>query len=257
MSMDRNYRLLDTLENIGIAHNHVLTFFDTVDQSYYDTTLTQEQRVEKAISSIDSIISMDFEINEVVPLFGDDLHNYLDVLLMENEVFGSEDSNLGYASGDINNMYTTLYNEGIVDSFNKVTIMKIFDINESYYNQEVSVDSLISGLGTIENDWRNQNYSSGDPQAILVGTVLSISFKSIEWWEDHPDAGHLPFGGHDTISTALPPWAALDIAGGVIEGAHQLIISGGDFGWDTGKGVFLGAAGTSSGAALKLAKWLM
>lgn len=185
-----------------------------------------------------------------VELYGSDLHGevkdsikqYFDNQIIASRVLIDTASN--------NNAGVSLLNEiksqGLINDFEYNSLKTLIYHSYEAKAGQLAISDLETNVQNIKNAWLD---ADPEREMVFLASVVYVSEYSIDWWQDNPTQGDT------TYSTELAPWAAADIAGGIIGAGHQVIVSG-EVSWNTGKAAVLGAAATSAGATLRLAKWI-
>lgn len=145
--------------------------------------------------------------------------------------------------------------KGLIDGFEYLSLKESGQTIRESYEGNISDAELKSFVKNLEQSWIRRGYTERSEHGKISAIALSVSQSSVEWWEANPDAGFYEVSGR---INALPAWAALDIAGGVI-GASTAALGqyaiNGDINWQlVGWGAVSGAVSTSTGAAGKLVK---
>jgi hypothetical protein len=165
-----------------------------------------------------------------------------------NEFFTSESKD---SQGRYYDYLKEAYTIGIIDNFEFEQLNMIGQkLVENYYG-EISNTEFEQLLIKINNKWIAKNYSTDSETGQILAMSLSLSFSSIEWWKENPDA----FG-----DAKLPPVVGADIAGavvgGVVAGVNSYILNG-EVNWGAvGLGAGAGAITGSTGVVGKVGKWI-
>ena len=252
---------------IGEIHNSFLT--NVKDNFEIIETLTNEQEKIEAIYQFnkDFVTSLDISATEKNLLIADlDKTKSLvkeDVLISKS--FGIALNNKYYSKNQENeeNLFDIIENlktDGKINNESYQILNSLSNDLKANYEGSLSDNQLKINVQSLINDFNNAGYSENS-DGEMVGTVLSISISSIEWWEQNPDAlDNLESRSNVSNKAVIAPWLAADLVGAAWGGATGAIASyagAGEVNWTAvGIGAASGAISGSTGAIGKIANWL-
>ena len=242
---------VDSFAKYGEIHNNFLT--NIKNNFDFNKDLKNNQEKVEYINDFNKefVNTLDLPLNEKnIMLEGFDSHksivkteNLTNLLLPKNK---DNDKNLFELIDELKN------NPAI--STNSINILNILasNLKNGYENHLPNSELKIVVLDLIDN-YNNYGYDLNSGEGVMIGTILSISISSINWWEENPEAA---IGGEK-----LFPWLAADVAGAVVgavisAGVQQAVV--GEINWTVvAGGAVVAAIASSTGVVGRIAKWLL
>lgn len=150
-----------------------------------------------------------------------------------------------------------LYEDDLISKFAYDFLNDFSKDVKSNYEGTLSDEELKSKTLQYISEFENHGYSVNSGEGEMIGTILSVSIASIEWWEENQEVFTV---NTENGRVVIAPWAAADLVGAAWGGATGAIGSyagGGEVSWTAvGVGALSGAIAGSTGAVGKIAKWL-